>query len=132
MTCLHLFTALQNVLRSWLWPGHLLDLLLSCSEFSGNGVASEVLVLLIQLLGVPRLARTFCCYLCLRHNSHMSVPYVLFSVFTLCSRLLLCSVWLQLWLCLCSSVASQPPPSILRLLGVAVLLVNSSPSEPDF
>ena len=59
MTCLHLFTALQIFLRSWLWPGHLLDLLLSCSEFSGNGVASELLVLLIQLLGVRRLARTF-------------------------------------------------------------------------
>ena len=57
MTCLHLFTALQIFLRSWLWPDHLLDLLLSCSELSGNGVESEVL--LIQLLGVRRLARTF-------------------------------------------------------------------------
>ena len=58
MRRLHLFTALQIVLRSWLWPGHLLDLLLRCSELSGSGVTSKILVLLIQLLGVRRLART--------------------------------------------------------------------------
>ena len=39
-------------------PGHLLDLLLRCSEFLGHDVASEVFVLLVQLLGVRRLART--------------------------------------------------------------------------
>ena len=57
MSRLHLFTALQFFLG--FGPGYLLDMLLSCSEFSGHCVASEVLVLLIQLLGVRRLARTF-------------------------------------------------------------------------
>ena len=38
-------------------PDPLFDLLLNCSEFSKHGVASEVLVLLIQLLGVRRLVR---------------------------------------------------------------------------
>ena len=75
-----------NVLRSWLWPGHLLDLLLSCSEFSGHGVALEVLVLLIQLLGVRRLARTFLllplCATLLAHVCSMRPVFRLHVVFS--------------------------------------------------
>ena len=70
-------------------PGHLLDLLLSFSEFLGHDVASEVFVLLVQLLGVRRLTLlllSLLAYLC------MSVPCVLLSVFKLCSRPLLCSL----------------------------------------
>ena len=39
-------------------PGHLLDLLLSCFEFLGHDVASEVFVLLVDILGVRRLVST--------------------------------------------------------------------------
>ena len=60
MSCLHLTPALQIVLSLLVLAlGHLLDLLLRCSEFSRHGVASELLVLLIQLLSVHHLARTF-------------------------------------------------------------------------
>ena len=61
----------------------------------------------------------------------LCLPCVLLSVFMLSSRQLLCPLQLELCHCLSSPVASQPLPSTLWLLAVAVLQVNSSPCEPS-
>ena len=55
-------------------PGHLLDLLLNCSEFSGHGVASEVLFFSSNFLAFVDWRALFCYYLCLGRYLRMSAP----------------------------------------------------------
>ena len=79
--------SLMIELPSLLALGHILDLLLSCSEFlfiSSNFLAFGVWCVLIW----------YC--ICLRRFLRMSVPCVLLSVFTLRSRQLLCPLQLTL------------------------------------